>query len=58
MCTQCVTGPPPPLKGPGDEASNRLIDPGLLYTEEDSRVSGCVTGWPVIHRENPCRTIV
>ena len=29
---------------------NGLIDPSRLYIGVESRVSGCVTGWPVIHQ--------
>ena len=29
---------------------NGITDTGWLYIGAESRVSGCVTGWPVIHR--------
>ena len=37
-------------RGQAVRLCNGLIDPGRLYIGAESRVSGCVTGWPVIHR--------
>ena len=37
-------------RGEAVQLCNRLIDLGRLYIGAEPRVSGCVAGWPVIHR--------